>query len=73
MTYFYGKTKGLKADIQRHRQEESDLDAKIASLEGKDDPMSRRSLQAYRSFRAQLLASKAEVASKIGSIGKKKK
>jgi len=66
MKFFWKDAKGVKADVERHRVEEASLDAKIAELEGKDDPMSIRALQAYRNFRAQLLQSKAEVVSKIG-------
>jgi hypothetical protein len=66
MKYFWGDTKGLKADVERHRVHEQELDAKIAELEGKDDPMSIASLRVYRRFRAQLLQSKADVVTKIG-------
>ena len=66
MKFFWGETKGLKADIERHRVQEKELDAKIADLEGKDDPMSIASLKVYRRFRCQLLDSKAEVVTKIG-------
>jgi phytoene/squalene synthetase len=66
MTYFWTRTKGLAADVERHRAKEAELDAKIAELEGKNDPMSIAALRVYRRFRAQLLQSKAEVVSKIG-------
>jgi phytoene/squalene synthetase len=66
MKFFWGETKGLKADVERHRAHESELDAKIAELEGKDDPMSIAALRVYRRFRAQLLQSKADVVNKIG-------
>ena len=66
MKYFWGDTKGLKADVERHRAHEAELDAKIAELEVKDDPMSIASLRVYRRFRAQLLQSKSEVVTKIG-------
>ena len=66
MKYFWGKTKGLKADVERHRAHEAELDAKIAELEGKEDPMSIAAMRTYRRFRAQLLQSKAEVVTKIG-------
>ncbi len=66
MKYFGGDTRGLKADVERHRLHEAELDAKIAELEGKTDPMSITSLRVYRRFRAQLLQSKAEVVTKIG-------
>lgn len=66
MKFFWDDAKGLKADIERHRAEEAELDAKIAELEGKEDPMSITLLRVYRNFRAQLLQSKAEVVTKIG-------
>ena len=66
MKWFWKDAKGLKADVERHRAKEAELDARIAELEGKDDPMSVAALRTYRRFRAQLLQSKAEVVSKIG-------
>lgn len=66
MKFFWGDTKGLKADVERHRAKEAELDARIAELEVKDDPMSIAALRVYRRFRAQLLQSKAEVVTKIG-------
>ena len=64
--FFWQEAKGLKADVERHRAQEAELDAKIAELEGKDDPMSVAALRVYRRFRAQLLQSKADVVNKIG-------
>jgi BMFP domain-containing protein YqiC len=66
MKWFWQDAKGVKADVERHRAKEAELDARIAELEGKDDPMSVAALRVYRRFRAQLLQSKAEVVSKIG-------
>ena len=66
MKFFWEKAKGLKADVERHRAQEAKLDARIAELEAKDDPMSVAALRTYRRFRAQLLQSKAEVVTKIG-------
>lgn len=66
MKFFWGDTKGVKADVERHRAKEAELDARIAELEVKDDPMSIAALRVYRRFRAQLLQSKAEVVTKIG-------
>lgn len=67
MKWFWQDAKGLKADVERHRAKEAELDAKIAELEGKpDDPMAVAALRVYRRFRAQLLQSKAEVVTKIG-------
>lgn len=67
MKFFWGDAKGVKADVERHRAKEAELDARIAELEGKDDPMSVAALRVYRRFRAQLLQSKAEVVNKIGN------
>jgi hypothetical protein len=66
MTYFWNKAKGLNADIERHRAKEQELEAKIAELEGKQDPMSIAALRTYRRFLYQLQSSKANVVSKIG-------
>ena len=66
MKWFWQDAKGLKADVERHRAKEAELDARIAELEGKDDPMSVAALRVYRRFRAQLLQSKAEIVAKIG-------
>lgn len=67
MKFFWGEAKGLKADVERHRAKEAELDARIAELEGRqDDPMAVASLRVYRRFRAQLLQSKAEIVTKIG-------
>jgi hypothetical protein len=64
--FFWQEAKGLKADIERHRAKEAEMDARIAELESKDDPMSVVALRVYRRFRAQLQQSKADVVSKIG-------
>jgi len=66
MKYFWDKTNGLNADIERHRAKEKELEAKIAELEGKEDPMSIAALRTYRRFLYQLHLSKANVVSKIG-------
>lgn len=66
MKWFWTDAKGLKDDVNRHRAKEAELDARIAELEGKEDPMSVAALRVYRRFRAQLLQSKAEVVEKIG-------
>ena len=66
MKYFWDKAKGLKADIERHRAKEKELESKIAELEGKEDPMSIAALRVYRRFLYQLQVSKVEVVSKIG-------
>lgn len=68
MKYFGEEVNGLKADIERHRAKEAELDARIAELEALNEYSSRDMiyLKAYRNLRAYLLQSKAEVASKIG-------
>jgi hypothetical protein len=67
MKFFWNDAKGLKADVERHRAKEAELDARIAELESRpDDPMAVASLRVYRRFRAQLLQSKVEVVDKIG-------
>lgn len=66
MKFFWNKANGVNADVERHRAKEAELDARIAELEVKDDPMSIAALRVYRRFRAQLLQSKAEVVDKIG-------
>jgi phytoene/squalene synthetase len=66
MKFFWQDANSVKADVERHRAHEAELDAKIAELEGKEDPMSIAALRVYRRFRAQLLQSKADVVNKIG-------
>ena len=66
MKFFWQEARGLKDDIERHRAKEAELDARIAELEGKEDPMSIAALRVYRRFRAQVLQSKAEVVNKLG-------
>ena len=66
MKFFWNKAKGLNADIERHREKEKELEARIAELEGKEDPMSIAALRTYRRFLYQLHLSKANVVSKIG-------
>ena len=64
--FFWQEAKGLKADVERHRAKEKELQDKIQELEGKDDPMSIAALRVYRRFLNQLQQSKADVVSKIG-------
>ena len=61
--FFFGDATGLNADIDRHREYEKDLREKLAQYElsGRDNLV-----KTYRHFLNQLLASKAEVVSKIG-------
>ena len=64
--FFWQEAKGLKADVERHRAKEKEIQDRINELEGKDDPMSIASLRVYRRFLCQLQQSKAEVVNKIG-------
>lgn len=70
LKFFYKGAAGLKADIERHREQERELEEKIAKLEA--IPMNERDqftegyLRTYRHFLYQLHVSKAEVVSKIG-------
>jgi hypothetical protein len=66
MKYFWNKAKSLNADVERHRAKQQELEAKIAELEGLEDPMSIAALRTYRRFLYQLQVSKANVVSKIG-------
>ena len=68
MTYFFSKSVGLNADIERHRLKEQGLRAKIEELEKLESPdkFQVRVLQAYRHILNQLLQSKADVVSKLG-------
>ena len=67
MKFFWNKANGIKADVERHRAKEAELDSRIAELEARpNDPMAVAALRTYRRFRAQLLQSKAEVVDKIG-------
>lgn len=66
MKFFWKNTKGLKADVERHRAKEKEYMEKIADLEGKDDPMSVAALRVYRRHLNLLQTSKADVVNKIG-------
>ena len=66
LKYFWQDVKGLKADVERHRAKEKELQDRIQELEAKDDPMSIAALRVYRRFLNQLQQSKADVVSKIG-------
>lgn len=66
MKWFYKDTTGLKADIERHREEERKILSKIDELKGKDDDLSKRSLMAYRRFLVQIQTAKDEITQKIG-------
>lgn len=65
MKFFWKNTKGLNADVERHRAKEAEIGARIAELEGKDDPISLAALRVYRRHLNLLQTSKADVANKI--------
>jgi hypothetical protein len=68
--FFYKDASGNKADVERHRKQEQELEEKITKLEAvplkERDQMTDRLLRTYRHFLYQLHVSKAEVVSKIG-------
>ena len=68
MTYFYKPATGLKADINRHREEAQELQRKIDDLEAIDNKSksNKAALILYRHFLYLLNLSKAEAVSKIG-------
>ena len=70
MKWFYKDTTGLKADIERHREEERKIKSRIEDLEGKDDEMSKRSLVNYKKLLLKLQVAKEELTQLIGK-GKK--
>ena len=70
MKWFCSDTTGLKADIERHREEERKIKSRIEELEGKDDEMSKRSLVVYQKMLLKLQVAKDELTQWIGK-GKK--
>lgn len=68
MKFFWKDTPGLKADIERHRKQEAELEQRIAELENHDNPdsMTEVLLRTYRHLMCQLQQSKADVVNKIG-------
>ena len=65
--YFYKKTSGLNADIERHRREEERLKQIIADLEAKEySRMNASFIETYRNLLLHLQQSKAELLTKLG-------
>ena len=68
--FFWKDASGAKADIERHRKQEKELEKKIAELEAipeeDRDQFTVGFIRTYRHFLFQLQVSKAEVVSKIG-------
>lgn len=66
MKYFWNDV-ALKADVNRHREEQLELESKIKELEAlPQDSMTIAAVRVYRNFLCLLLQSKADVVSKIG-------
>jgi hypothetical protein len=65
MKFFWKDTKGLKADVERHRAKEKEYMARIAELEGKEDPISVAALRVYRRH-LNLLQTNKVVVNKTG-------
>lgn len=65
-SFFWKEEKGLKKDIERHRQTEKEIREKITELSTQTDAMSLHALKVYHTFLQQLLQSKAEVVNKLG-------
>ena len=66
MKFFWDETKGVNADLARHKQQELELLKHIEQLKDKTDEFSLIHLKTYQGLLDKLLVSKAEVASKIG-------
>lgn len=64
--YFFGTTKGLNADIERHRAKERELIAKMNLLADKSDDQSKSALRTYSNLLNKLQQSKAEILTKLG-------
>jgi hypothetical protein len=65
-SFFWKEEKGLKKDIERHRQTEKEIREKITELSTQTDAWSLHALKVYHTFLQQLLQSKAEVVNKLG-------
>jgi hypothetical protein len=69
MSYFWTpKPIGLKADIERHRKEEAELQANIKELEENParNDFEETALRVYRNFLNLLWESKAKTLEKLG-------
>ena len=68
MAYFWTpKPIGLKADIERHRKAQQELEDNISELESQpESTYKERYLRTYRNMLCILLQSRAEVVTKIG-------
>ena len=66
MTYFWKKTKGVTADIERHQAKEKEYLERIAELEGREDPVSIAARRVYRRHLTQLRDSMARTVNQLG-------
>jgi hypothetical protein len=66
MTYFWKKTKGVTADIERHQAKEKQYLERIAELEGREDPVSIAARRVYRRHLTQLRDSMARTVNQLG-------
>ena len=66
MTYFWKKTKGVNADIERHQAKEKQYLERIAELEGREDPVSIAARRVYRRHLTQLRDSMARTVNQLG-------
>jgi hypothetical protein len=69
MTYFWKKTKGVTADIERHQAKEKQYLERIAELEGREDPMS---IAARRVYCRHLNMLRDSMARTVNQLGRKK-
>lgn len=68
MTYFWTpKPIGIKADIQRHCEEQQRLEEKIRLLE-EDENSNKIFIRTYRELLNRLLESKAQVVERLGRV-----
>lgn len=67
MKNYFGKDISASADMERHTKAEKDLRDRISQAEAVDDgsTLQKMEIESYRNFLAQLLQSKANVASRL--------
>jgi hypothetical protein len=66
MKYFYSKSKGLNADIERHRKKRDMLLQKISDLESGDFESKEVYIRTYKNFLFILEQSLANTVNKLG-------
>ena len=67
-SYFWTKAAGVNADIERHREKEQELQARMDELEAKPVKTERDliAIRTWQNFMCQLQASKAEAVDRLG-------